>query len=95
MSIGVAMSDEITLENVERMAMKLPPRDRMKLVTRIRAQLSAAAIVDDGPEHIGVDSLTRVDAWLADCDTVAGAIEGEFDSTSDLRAIREERASRL
>lgn len=49
------MSDEIALESVERMAMKLPPRD----------------------------------AWLADCDAVAEAVEGEFDSTADLRAIRE------
>lgn len=88
------MSDEITLENVERMAMKLPPRDRMKLVTRIREQLSAAASVDTNPEHVGVESLTKVDAWLADCDAVAEAVEGEFDSTADLRAIREERASR-
>ena len=45
------MSDEVTLENVERMAMKLPPRDRMKLVNRIREQLSAAAIVDANSEH--------------------------------------------
>ena len=89
------MSDEITLENVERMAMKLPPQDRMKLVTRIREQLSAGAIVDASPEHLGVDSLMKVDAWLADCDAVAEAVEGEFDSAADLRAIREERASRL
>ena len=89
------MSDEITLGNVERMAMKLPPQDRMKLVTRIREQLSAGAIVDARPEHLGVDSLMKVDAWLADCDAVAEAVEGEFDSTADLRAIREERASRL
>jgi hypothetical protein len=89
------MSDEITLENVERLAMKLAPQDRMKLVTRIREQLSAAAIVDAKPEHVGVDSVTKEDAWLADCDAVAEAVEGEFDSAADLRAIREERASRL
>ena len=67
----------------------------MKLVNRIREQLSAAAIVDVNPEHPGVDSLTKADAWLADCDAVAEAVEGEFDSAADLRVIREERASRL
>jgi hypothetical protein len=36
-----------------------------------------------------------VDAWLAECDTLAESIEGEFDSAEDIRQIREERANRL
>jgi hypothetical protein len=35
------------------------------------------------------------DASLAELDAIAESIEGQFDSTEDIRQIREERANRL
>lgn len=88
------MSNQVSLEDVERMAEQLPAQDRLRLVARICEQLS-----DGGDElsndHTESERLLRVEAWLAECDTVAESIEGEFDSAEDLRRIRYERASRL
>jgi hypothetical protein len=88
---GTDMSDQIRLEDLERMAEQLPLPDRLKLIAHIRHQLS-----ESGVEEAGIcNGETEVDAWLAECDTVAQSIEGDFDSAEDLRKIRQERANRL
>ncbi|MGQ9627758.1 MAG: hypothetical protein ACUVV0_12750 [Anaerolineae bacterium] len=87
------MSDKMTLQQIEYMAAQLTPAERLKLVARICEQLSAVAQSDE--EKARRERLVQVDAWMAECDSVAESIEGDFDSAEDIRQIREERASRL
>lgn len=87
------MSDKMTLQQIEYMAAQLTPAERLKLVARICEQLSAVAHSNE--EKARRERLVQVDAWLAECDSVAESIEGDFDSAEDIRQIREERASRL
>jgi len=81
------MSDQVRLEDVERMAEQLALPDRLTLIAHIREQVS-----DSGVEEAGIRNVeTEVDAWLAECDAVAQSIEGDFDSAEDLRKIRQAR----
>ena len=81
------------------MASQLPPRDQLKLVAHIGEQLSAGLSTTRARE--GADERARherevtAEAVLAELDSVAESIEGEFDSAEDLRQIREERAGRV
>lgn len=89
------MSNRVTLEQVEQLVVQLPPPERLKLVAHICEQLSATPTAESDEEKSRRERLVQVDAWLAECDTVAESIEGEFDSAEDIRQIREERATRL
>jgi hypothetical protein len=89
------MSNQVSLEDVERMAEQLPAQDRLRLIAHICEQLSENGGDELGNGHTESERLRRVDAWLAECDAVAESIEGEFDSAEDLRRIRHERARRL
>ncbi len=89
------MSNTVTLEQIEQLVVQLPPPERLKLVARICEQLSAAPMAESDEEEARRERLAQVDAWLAECDAVAESIEGEFDSTKDIRQIREERTNRL
>ncbi|MBI4639748.1 MAG: hypothetical protein HY731_03590 [Candidatus Tectomicrobia bacterium] len=89
------MLDRVTLEQMEKLVAQLPPLERLKLVAHICEQLSVTQIAESDKEKTRRERLVQVDAWLAECDTVAESIEGEFDSAEDIRQIREERANRL
>lgn len=89
------MSNRVTLEQVEQLTAQLPPPERLKLVAHICEQLSATKMAESDEEKVRQERLAQVDAWLAECDTVAESIEGEFDSAEDIRQIREERTNRL
>lgn len=89
------MSNGVTLEQVEQLAVQLLPSERLKLVARLCEQLSAMPPVESSEQQAKRERLAQVDAWLAECDAVAESIEGEFDAAEDIRRIREERASRL
>jgi len=91
------MSNSVTFEQVEQLALQLPPPEQLKLVAHINERLSPLM-----PTAQGIDAecqrrayAARVEAFLAACDEVAEQIEGEFDSAEDLRQIREERTERL
>ena len=89
------MSNGVTLEQVEQLAVQLPPSERLKLVARLCEQLSATPSVESGEQKARRVRLAQVDVWLAECDAVAESIAGEFDAAEDIRRIRDERASRL
>lgn len=89
------MANRVTLEQVEQLATQLPPPERLKLVAHICEQLSVTQTAESDEEKARWERLAQVDAWLAECDTVAESIEGEFDSAEDIRQIREERADHL
>ena len=89
------MSNRVTLEQVEQLVTQLLPPERLKLVAYICEQLSATQTAEGDEEEARRERLAQVDAWLAECDTVAESIEGEFDSAEDIRQIREERTNCL
>lgn len=89
------MSNRVTLEQVEQLAVKLPPSEQLKLVAHISEQLSVTPTVESDEKEARQKRLAQVDAWLAECDAVAESIDGKFDSAEDIRQIRKERANRL
>jgi len=88
------MSSKVTLEQVEQLAMQLPPTEQLKLVAHICEQLSSMPLVvpseESERERAQMERLAQIDAWIAECDKVAELWEGEFDSAADLRRIRNE-----
>jgi len=91
------MSNGVTFERVEQLAVLLSPPEQLKLVARISEQLSnlMATIAPSGMESVRQEREAMADALLAELDVLAESIEGNFDSAEDIRQIREERVSRL
>lgn len=88
------MSDTVTLEQVEQLAVQLSPREQLKLVAHVSEWLIVtpltASMEERGVGHVQLERLAQVDAWIAQCNEVAELWEGEFDSAADLRRIRDE-----
>jgi hypothetical protein len=88
------MSDTVTLERVEQLAVQLPPREQLKLVAHVSEWLIVTPLAtpteERGVGHMQLEQLAQVDAWIAQCNEVAELWEGEFDSAADLRRIRDE-----
>jgi len=88
------MSDMVTLEQVEQLAVQLPPREQLKLVAHVSEWLIVTPLGtptgERGMEQVQLERLAQVDAWIAQCNEVAELWEGEFDSAADLRRIRDE-----
>ena len=91
------MSSEVILEQVEQLAMQLPPTEQLKLMAHISEQLSRLGVMVplSNAEKVQREREAMADALLQELDTIAESIEGEFDSAEDIRQIREERANRL
>jgi hypothetical protein len=88
------MSNRVTLEQVEQLAVQLSPHEQLKLVAHVSEWLSGAPLVilpeENNVEWARRERLAQIDAWIARCDEVAERWEGEFDSAADLRRIRDE-----
>jgi len=91
------MSNAVTLEQAEQLAIQLPPPEQLKLVAYISEQLSGLLKItlSHDAESARRKREMMADALLAELDAIAESIEGEFDSAEDIRQIREERANRL
>lgn len=91
------MTSNVTLEQVEQLAVQLPVIDRLKLLARISDQLSrlGTAEMPSDAESARWEREAMADALLQELDAIAESIDGEFDSAADIRQIREERADQL
>ena len=91
------MSNKVTFEQVEQLAVQLPPSEQLKLVARISERLSSSmpTMPPLDMERAQRERETMADALLAELDAIANSIEGKFDSAEDIRQIRAERANRL
>lgn len=93
------MIDDVTLEQVEQLAVRLPAIEQLKLLARISTQLSNSAfdapIVDEESDRKA--RAARAAALLQEWDAIADSIEirGEIDSAEELRQLREERTGRI
>ena len=88
------MSNRMTFEQVEQLAVQLPPPEQLKLVAHISEQLSGFMPVIP-LKRAQREREAMADALLAELDAIADSIEGAFDSAEDIRQIREERTNRL
>jgi len=84
------MSDGVTLEQVEQLAVQLPPRERRKLMAHLSEWFAPHQRKKAVRNECNGNGLAQVDAWIAQCDQVAELWEGVFDSAADLRRIRDE-----
>ena len=88
------MTNIVSLEQLEELATQLPLAERLQLVAHICQQLSTALTAEpaaeSSEERARQERLTKLEAWLAECDKVAELWEGEFDSAADLRRMRDE-----
>jgi hypothetical protein len=90
-------ANTVTFEQVEQLALQLPPPEQLKLVAYLSEQLSGLLKVIQ-PLDTKLAQQKReamADALLAELDTIAESIEGQFDAAEDIRQIREERMNRL
>jgi hypothetical protein len=91
------ISNTVTFEQVEQLAVQLPPPEQLKLVAHLSEQLSGL-LKTVQPLDMELTRQKReaiANALLAELDTLAESIEGQFDSAEDIRQIREERTNRL
>ena len=94
------MSGNVTLEQVEQLAMQLPAMEQLKLVARISEQLSRSGVAGERPRLTEMDfclipPAAMADKLLQELDSIAESIGGEFDSGSEIRQIREDRSGQL
>jgi len=87
------MLDKVTLEQVERLAIQLPPHEQLKLVVSIGERLSEFTMPEE--ERQRQVYATRLEAFLRTCEEMAAETTEAVDSAEDIRQIREERTARL
>jgi hypothetical protein len=88
------MSNHVTLAQVERLAVRLPLPEQLKLVAHISEQLSGLTVALPLEVQSRRERVAMANALLAELDAIAESVGGTFDSAGDIRQIREERAKR-
>ena len=90
----ILMSEVLNLENVEELVSQLPTIDQLKLAAHIYAQINSNSQNKENSEFAEMlalqERLAKLGAWLVECEQVAGLWEGDFDSSADLKKIRDE-----
>jgi hypothetical protein len=89
------MASYVTLEQVEKLAVQLPSREQLRLITQLSARLSALSPDEAEEERQRQAYNQRVQAFVKMCDEMAVEPAGQTDSAEDIRQIREERLARL
>ena len=89
------MSNGVTFEQVEQLAVLLPPPEQLKLIACISEWLSKMRLSEAIEDSWRQIYATRIEAFLKMSDEMAAETIGEVDSAEDIRQIREERTSRL
>jgi len=92
------MENRVSLEQVEQLAVQLPPVEQLQLVLHICEQLSAGALA--GSTVVDEEALRRqraqeADEILALCDAAAEMWEGEFDAVKEIRKMRRDRDEQI
>ncbi len=88
------MSNQVTLEQLEEQAIRLPLHEQLKLIAHLSERLSLVAEV--APVVGSAESLRQqrereADEILVLCDAAAELWQGEFDSAKEIRQLRHER----
>lgn len=78
-----------TFSEVERLVSQLPPPEQMRLAAGVYQRLT-----EKSSDYRTASGEFDIERWLADVDAFVESQTGTFDSTEDLRQLREERADR-
>ena len=91
------MADIVTLEQIEQLAVQLPPQEQLKLVAHISERLSTfdRLRLETDDEAVRRERAARAEAILALCDAAAERFVGESDAAEDIRRIRDERIEQI
>ena len=87
------MATRVTLEKIEREAVKLPFQEQLELLSRLSNRLTKVVL------HPAIESkkkaAPKVASILRECDAAAMAFSQKTDSAETIRRIREERHTDL
>ena len=87
------MSNRMTLEQVEQVAVQLPPPEQLELLKRLSEQLTETT---SPPVTVSRKRRTReVAAFLRECDRAATAFTRKTDSAEAIRRMRDERCRQI
>ncbi|HXG18881.1 MAG TPA: hypothetical protein VNN62_07395 [Methylomirabilota bacterium] len=94
------MQESVTLEQVETLVVRLPPKDQLKLLAHISERLSNILLAESKTESDHEQQLREERLRLAGilCDEVediSDDAKGSFDAAEDIRRMREERIAQL
>jgi hypothetical protein len=83
------MSNEVTLEQVEQLAMRLPQQEQLKLLSRLSERLTET-IFPSVPAN-KKERMREAATILRECDRAAAAFTRKTNSVETIRRMREER----
>lgn len=93
------MPGQTTLKKIEQQIVRLPINDQLKLIARISELLSMAQIerimAVEEQKSLMQQREKEADRLLAICDAAAEQWVGDFDSSQDIRQIRQERVEQI
>ncbi len=92
-------SGTVTLDQVEGLAIKLHPKDQLKLVARICEQLNLTLpnpLGQKNPdEQTWQERLRLADELLAECEGIIDDSHGSTDAAALIRGMRDERIAQI
>jgi hypothetical protein len=91
----MTMSNKVVLEEVECMAIQLPPNEQLKLIVKIGENLNGLLLQKMDEEQRRLDHAKRIEAFIKMCDDMKVKTIGKTDSVEDIHQIREERMARF
>ncbi|MBM3240401.1 hypothetical protein FJZ31_29310 [Candidatus Poribacteria bacterium] len=83
------MSNEVTLEQVEQLAMRLPQQEQLKLLSRLSEQLTETIFLSVTANK--KERMREAAVILRECDHAAAAFSWKTNSVETIRRMREER----
>ncbi|MFB0545848.1 MAG: hypothetical protein ACETWB_02965 [Anaerolineae bacterium] len=93
------MSDQVTLERVERLATQLSPQEQLKLVAHITGRLSimlpAEPAIESEQEKVRQERLKLAEELLAEVEDIEDDSQGETDAAALIRKMRAERIAQI
>lgn len=90
------MTNTLTVDQIEQLAVQLSLQEQMKVVARLTQQLSERLFAEmDGEKRERKEYAQQIEAFLKMSDEFAAETISAGDSVEDIRQLRDERVSRL
>jgi len=90
------MTNTITVDQIEQLAVQLPLQEQIRIVARLAQRLSACWSSEiDSETRERKEYAQRVETFLKMSDELAAETISAVDSAEDIRQLRDERLSRL
>lgn len=93
------MSQQVTLEQVDRLARQLEPHSSLLLIARVAERLGKSLPAVDATEQAKAQNqqarLQLANELLAEADDIENDSQGEFEAADSIRRMRDERMAQL